>query len=177
MKTDSSSSGSSDPWRAQLRFIGLGYAAVFIIAAVLVLGRYLQEHFHRGDMAASGGMSAFGDLLLGIFIVFLFMIPTGFLVWAAAKLEGGYTAYSQLLVGISLTAPLCLGLFFLSRNHLSENLASLYLLRFAASPFILIGIAFSRLVARFDRAKRLTLYALLIEGLSFGIAVAMWLRR
>jgi hypothetical protein len=155
----------------------LGYAAVFLVAAVLILGRYLQEHFHRAEMAAAGGMSAFGDLLLGLFIVFLFMIPTGFLVWAAAKFEGGYTVYSQLLVGISLTAPLCLVMYLLGKNHLSENLASLYLCRFVASPFIILGIAFSRLVARFDRAKRLTLYALLIEGLGFGIALALWSRR
>ena len=61
-------------------FVGLGYAAVFVIAAVLILARYLQEHFHRAEVAAAGGMYAFGDLLLGIFIASLFMIPTVFLV-------------------------------------------------------------------------------------------------
>jgi len=41
------------------------------------------------------------------------------------------------------------------------------------SPFILVGIGVSRLVARFDRAKRLLSYALLIEGLTLAIAVAL----
>jgi hypothetical protein len=164
-------------WRAQLWFIGLGYAAVLTMSAVILLARYVQERTHPADVVAYGGMYAGGDALLGIFIVCLFMIPTVFLVWAAAKFEGGYTAYSQLLVGISLTAPVCLGLFVFGKSHLTEDLASLYLCRFVASPFILIGIAFSRLVARFDRAKRLTLYALLIEGATFGIAIALLLRR
>jgi hypothetical protein len=147
------------------------------MSAVILLARYVQERTHPTDVVAYGGMYAGGDALLGIFIVCLFMIPTVFLVWSAAKFEGGYTAYSQLLVGISLTAPVCLGLFVFGKNRLTENLASLYLCRLVGSPFILIGIAFSRLVARFDRAKRLTLYALLIEGLSFGIALALWFRR
>jgi hypothetical protein len=44
------------------------------------------------------------------------------------------------------------------------------------SPFILVGIGISRLVARFDRAKKLASYALLIEGLTLGIAVVLFIR-
>jgi formate-dependent nitrite reductase membrane component NrfD len=40
-------------------------------------------------------------------------------------------------------------------------------------PFILVGMGVSRLVARFDRAKRFASYALLIEGLTLVIAVAL----
>jgi hypothetical protein len=166
----------SSSWRTQLWLIGLGYTAVFAVSAVILLARYLQERGHPADLVAYGGMYAGGDAILGIFIVCLFMIPTVFLVWASAKFEGGYTAYAQLLVGVSLTAPLCLGLFVLGKSHMTETLASLYLCRLIASPFILIGIVFSRLVARFDRAKRLTSYALLIEGLTLGIAMALAFR-
>ena len=52
-------------WRAQLRFIALGYAAVFAVAAGLLSARYLQELNHPADVAAYGGMYADGDLLLG----------------------------------------------------------------------------------------------------------------
>jgi hypothetical protein len=162
--------------RTQLWFVGLGYGAAFLVSAVIILARYLQEHFHRAEMAAAGGMSAFGDLLLGIFIACLFMIPTVFLVWVLAKHESAYTTYSQLLVGVSLSAPVCLSLFIFGKNHLSDNLLLVCLFRIVASPFILLGNIVSRFLARFERAKKLTLYALLIEGLTLGIAIALWVR-
>jgi len=101
----------------------LGYAAVFVVAAVLLLGRYLQELTHPADVVAYSGMFAFGDLLLGIFIACLFMIPTVFLVWVMAKYESAYTTYSQLLVGLSLSAPVCLSLFVLGNNHVATTCA------------------------------------------------------
>jgi hypothetical protein len=162
--------------RTQLRFVGFGYAAAFAVAAVLILARYLLEHFHRAEVSAAGGMYAFGDLMLAIFIVCLFMIPTAFLVWVMAKYEGAYTTYSQLLVGVSLSAPVCLCLFVLNENHVGQSLHTVCALRLAGSPFVFVGIVVSRLVARFDRAKRLTSYALLIEGLTLGIAVALLFR-
>jgi hypothetical protein len=159
--------------RTQLWFVGLGYAAVFAIAAVLVFARYLLEHFHRAEVAAAGGMYAAGDTMLAMFILCLFMIPTAFLVWVMAKYESVYTTYSQLLMGLSLSAPVCLSLFVFGKNHVAESLSVVCLCRLVASPFVLVGIVVSRLVARFDRAKRLTSYALLIEGLTLGIAVAL----
>jgi len=165
----------TDSWRTQLRFAGLGYASVFAIAAVIILGRYLQEHFHHAEMAGAGGMSAFGDLLLGIFILCLFMIPTVFLVWVMAKHESIYTTYSQLLVGLSLSAPVCLSLFVFGKNHVAESVSIVCLCRLVASPFVLVGIVVSRLMARFDRAKKLTMYALIIEGLTLVVAVALWI--
>lgn len=158
-------------WRAQLWVIGLGYAAVLAIAAVLLFARHLQELYHAADVAAAGGMYAFGDLLLYIFIAGLFMIPTIFLVWAIAKFEAFYTTYSQLLLALSLSAPVCLGLFSLGVSRVGETLSSFCLYRLFWSPFVLAGMGVSRLVARFHRAKKLTSYALLIEGLTLVIAV------
>jgi hypothetical protein len=154
-------------------FIGLGYAAVFVIAAVLLYARHLQELNHPADVAAYGGMYAGGDAILEIFIVCLFMIPTIFLVWVIAKYESAYTAYSQLLVGLSLSAPVCLSSFVLGKNHVADSLRLLCLYRLVGSPFVFVGIGVSRFVARFDRAKKLSSYALLIEGLTLGIAVAL----
>jgi hypothetical protein len=165
-----------DSLRTQLWFVGLGYAAVFAVSAVIILARYLQERLHRADMAAAGGMSAFGDLVLGIFIASLFMIPTVFLVWIMAKYENVYTTYSQFLLGLSLSAAVCLSLFILKENYVGQSLHTVCAIRLAGSPFVFAGIVVSRLVARFDRAKRLTSYALLIEGLTLGIAIALLLR-
>jgi hypothetical protein len=128
-------------------------------------------------VAGAGGMYAAGDTMLAIFIVCLFMVPTVFLVWVMARHESVYTTYSQLLVGLSLSAPVCLSLFVFGKNHVSDNLLLLCLFRLVGSPFVLVGLIVSRLVARFDRVKKLTLYALLIEGLTLGIAVALWVRR
>ena len=162
--------------RTQLWFVGLGYAAVSLVAAVLILARYLLEHIHRAEVAAAGGMYAFGDLMLAIFIACLFMITTVFMVWVMAKHEGVYTSYSQLLVGLSLSAPVCLSLFVFGKSHVSESLRVLCLCRLVGSPFVFVGIGVSRFVARFAQAKRLTSYALLIEGLTLGVAVALLFR-
>jgi hypothetical protein len=149
----------------------LGYAAVFAAAATLLYGRHLQELKYPAE--ASGGMWAAGDALLYLFIACLFMIPTVFLIWVIARFESVYTAYSQFLLGLSLSAPVCLSVFLLGESQVAQNLVSLCLYRLLGSPFILVGIGISRLVARFDRAKRLASYALLIEGLTIGAAVAL----
>jgi hypothetical protein len=157
--------------RAQLWLVGLGYAAVFAFGAILLYGRHLQELRYPAE--ASGGMWAAGDALLLIFIAGLFMIPTVFLIWVIARFESVYAAYSQFLLGLSLSAPVCLSVFLLSESQVAQTLGSLCLFRLLGSPFILVGIGISRLVARFDRAKRLVSYALVIEGVTIVAALAL----
>ena len=158
-------------WRVQLGLVALGYIAVLVVAAALFYGRHLQELKYPDE--ASGGMWAAGDAFLQIFIACLFMIPTVFLVWVIAKFESFYRAYSQVLLGLSLSAPVCLSVLTFGDNLLAQSVGFLFLYRLMWSPFILVGIGVSRLVARFDRAKRLLSYALLIEGLTLAIAVGL----
>jgi hypothetical protein len=47
--------------------------------------------------------------------------------------------------------------------------------RLFGSPIIIVGLIVSRLLARFDRAKRLTSYALLIEVLTLVLIAALFL--
>lgn len=155
----------------QLGLVGLGYGAVLVIAATLLYGRHLQELKYPAE--ASGGMWAAGDAFLLIFIACLFMVPTVSLIWVTARLEAFYTAYSKFLLGLSLSAPVCLGVLFLGENRVGQSLINLCLYRLMWLPFILVGMGVSRLVARFDRAKRFVLYAFLIEGLTLAIAVAL----
>ena len=158
-------------WRAQLGLVALGYALVLLVAAALLYGRHLRELLY--PVEASGGMWAAGDAFLWIFIACLFMVPTAFLVWVIAKSESIYKTYSHLLLGLSLSAPVSLALFTLGQNYLSQSVGVLCLFRLVWSPFILLGIGVSRLVARFDRAKKLVSYALLVEGLTLATAVVL----
>jgi hypothetical protein len=163
--------------RTQLWFVGLGYAAVVLVSAGLLIGRYIMERIHASEVTAAGGMYGFGDLILYIFVICLFMIPTFFLVWVMARVEGWYTRYAQLLVGISLSAPVSLGLSALGQNHVGEILSNLCFVRLAFAPFILVVIGVSRIVARFNLAKKLTVYALLIEGLTMAAWIVLLIRR
>ena len=149
----------------------MAYAAVFVVAETLLYLRHLQELKYPAE--ASGGMWAAGDLFLYAFIACLFMVPTAFLIWFTASIETFFTPYSKLLLGLSLSAPVCLSVLYLGGKHVGESLTNLCLYRLVCAPFILAGMGISRLVARFDRAKRFASYALLIEVLTLGIAVAL----
>ncbi len=118
-------------------------------------------------------MWAAGDLFLWIFIACLFLVPTALLIWITAKYEAFYTAYSKFLLGLSLSAPVCLAVLNLGENHVGESLMNLCMYRLMGLPFIFVGMGFSRIVAKFDRAKRFASYALLIEGLTLAIAVVL----
>jgi len=155
----------------QLGAVAVGYVAVLVVAAALLYMRHLQELQYPAE--ASGGMWAAGDALLYVFIACLFMVPTVFLIWVTAKFEAFYTAYSKFLLGLSLSAPVCLSVFLLGENRVGERLINLSLYRLMWLPFILVGMGISRLVARFDRAKKFASYALLVEGLTLAIAVAL----
>lgn len=157
----------------QLGLVGVGYAAVLLIAARLVFVRYMQYVNHPEDVVASSGMYAFGDTLLEIRIIGLFMIPTIFLAWVIAQSETIYTVYSHILLGLSLTAPICLSLLCFGKPITANILGEICLTRLLGSPLLVFGMGFSRWMARSDRSKRLTSYALLIEGLTLGVAVAL----
>jgi hypothetical protein len=92
------------PWRVQLGFVAAGYAAVASSAAILIAERYLQYARHPEEVAASSGMYAFGDLLLEMFIAGALLVPTVLLVIVIRKSEPAYTAYSKVLLALSLSA-------------------------------------------------------------------------
>ena len=163
-------------WRTPLGAVAAGYAVVLLVAAVLVFGRYLQYVYHPDDAQTSGGMFAFGDLILGLFIGGLFLLPTLGLVLVIRKSETAYTRYSQILLGLSLTAPICLGILLIPAVNQGNSFLGWFCMgRVFASPIVIAGLAVSRFLARFDRAKRLTLYALLVELGTIVLLVASFL--
>jgi len=162
--------------RAQLTLVAVGYAAVLTASALMVFVRYMQYVMHPQDVVASGGMYAAGDLFLEMFIACMLLAATLFLAIVIRKSEELYTGYSKVLLGLSLTAPICLGV--LSIPAVGQGpmvLGEILMSRLVASPFVIAGLAFSRLLARFDRAKRLTFYALMIEILTLVFIVAGFL--
>ena len=155
------------PWKAQLGLVALSYIMVLALSVVLIVARYLQYVSHRDDVAASSGMWAGGDLMLEIFICGMLLVVSFFLVLVIHKSETTYTVYSKIVLAISATAPASVGL--LAIPAVSEGVSLLgwaCLFRVFASPLVLVGLAMSRLFARFPIAKRMTNYALLIEALT-----------
>lgn len=156
----------------QFGLAAMGYAVVLVVTAAALYKRHLVQL--QDPAGTSGGMAAAGDLLLFLFIGFLFLLPTVFLVWIMAKFEVLYTAYSRLLVGLSLSGPVCLSVVVFGDNYVAPSLNWLCFFRVVASPMVLVGMGISRLAARFERAKRLAWYALLVEGLTIALSLAVF---
>lgn len=162
--------------RAQLMLVAGAYAAVLATATLLVVGRYILYVAHPQDVAAAGGMYAAGDWMLGIFIWCMLLVPTFLLALVIRNSENLYTRYSKIMLGLSLTAPICLGV--LSIPAVAQGpmlLGEIFMERLLGSPVVIVGLGFSRLLARFDQAKRLTFYALLIEVLTLIFMIASFL--
>jgi len=161
------------PQRVQLGLVAASYAAVVSFSAILVIERYLQYARHPADVAASSGMYAFGDLLLELFIAGALLVPTLLLILVIRKSEAAYTIYSKVLLAISLSAPLSFGLLCIPTVSSGPGLLGfLCLYRLEVSPFTLAAAGFSRGAARFQTPKRLTLFALLAEGLTLVAVVS-----
>jgi hypothetical protein len=164
------------PLRVQLILVAAGYVAVLAIATLLIYARHMQYVNHPEEAAAASGMYAGGDLILEIFIGCMLLVATFFLVLVIRNSEALYTRYSLILLGLSLTAPLCVGVLSIPAvNQGTMILGWICLDRLFVSPLVVVGLGFSRLLARFDRAKRLTFYALLVEVLTLVFMTALFL--
>ncbi len=155
----------------QLCLVAASYAVVVVISALLIFERYLQYVMNPQDAAAASGMYAGGDLLLEMFICFLFLVPTAALVWVIRKSEPAYTAYAKVLLGLSLTAPISAVLLFIPFLN-QWYWGDVCIFRLFAIPIVFVVLIFSRWLTRFARPRRLISYALLIEGLTLVVILA-----
>lgn len=163
--------------RLQLGVVAAGYVIVLLVSAVLLFMRHLQYVSYATDVDASGGMWAFGDLLLELFIAGLFLVPTLLLAFFIRKSETAYTRYAQALFVVAFTAPISIAAFFVPAINQSGSgllgwLGWLCLGRVSTSPVFLGGVVISRLLARFKRAKRLIMYGLLVEVGTYALVLA-----
>jgi hypothetical protein len=162
------------PWKIQIGLVACGYVMVLGIAALLVVWRYWQYETHPADAAQYSGMWAGGDLMLEVFICGMLLAVTFVLVLVIHNFETAYTNYAKVMLGLSVTLPVSVGLIAIPAVGGGISLvgwACLY--RVFASPLVLVGIGMSRLFARFPKAKRITNYALLIEVLTLVFMVLM----
>jgi hypothetical protein len=160
----------ASPSRQQLGLVAAGYAVVFVLSALLVFRRYFVYVRNPQDVAAAGGMYAGGDLLLEIIIIFLFLAPTAALVFVIRKSEPAYTAYAKVLLGLSVTAPMSVGLLAIPVFN-QWYWGDFCIFRLFAMPIVVFVLIFSRWLTRFARARRLISYALMIEGLTFVLII------
>ncbi len=162
------------PWKVQLGLIGFCYAMVVGLSAILIFVRYLQYIRHPDDVATSSGMWAGGDLILELFICCMLMAVTFLLVLVIRKSETAYTIYSKVVLAISLSAPVSLGVMAIPAVGGGNSLVGwACMFRAFASPVVLAGLGMSRIFARFSRAKRITNWALLIEALTLAFMFLM----
>jgi len=146
-------------------WVWAGYGVMLAISVLLVGCRYLQYAWHLQDANQYSGMWAGGDMILGVFIFCLFLVPTFFLVLVARKSEPLSINYAKVLLVFSFTSPLSIGLLAIPSIGQSNSLLGFGCMwRLLGAPFVLAGMTGSRLLARFPRAKRLCSYAALIEG-------------
>src|SRR5438067_13675609 len=108
--------------RAQLGWVAAGYVAVLAASMLLVLARYSQYALHPQDANQYSGTWAGGDMVLGVFIFCLFLVSTFFLVVVLRKSEPRYTGYAKVLLVLSLTAPLSVGLSVIPWVRESDSL-------------------------------------------------------
>lgn len=155
--------------RTQVRLVVAGYGVAALLSVALVGWRYLQYSFAT-EADKQSAMWGFGDWMLEIFIIGLFLIPTFFLSLVIAKSESASVLYSKILLAFSLTSPLSIGLLLIPAIAQGWMPGIFFMYRVLGSPAVLIGIVLSRLMAKFPRAKRLTSYALAVE---FGTMVLM----
>ena len=160
--------------RARLIWIGGGYAAVVAVSAALIFARYVAYLTHPADVAAYGGMWAGGDLALEVLVAGMLLVVTFLAALAIFKYEEAYTTYSKIMVALSLTFPASVGIIAISAISQSDSMLGwVCLFRVFASPFVLMGFGMSRAFARFPVAKRMTNYAMVIEGLTLAFLVLM----
>ncbi len=165
----------SIPLRTRLGLVAAVYAVVLATAMLLIYKRHLQYVNHPEDVAASSGMYAFGDSMLALFIGCMLLVATLILALVIRNSENLYTGYSKILLGLSLTAPICLGVLTIPAvNQGMTVLGEICIERLFGSPIVVVGLVVSRLLARSDPAKRLTLYALLIEVLTLVLTAVLF---
>lgn len=164
------------PWKIQIGLVACAYAMALGIAGILIAWRYWQYVTHPADVAASGGMWAGGDLMLELFICGMLMVVTFFLVLVIYKYETAYTNYAKVLLALSATAPMSVAIIAIPAVSQGISLVGwACLFRVFASPLVLVGLAMSRLFARFPKARRLTNYALMVEGFTLVFMMLMLL--
>jgi hypothetical protein len=147
------------------------YAAILLYAAAMITTRYLAGLRSPNDF--NGGMAAFGDLMLDLFIGFLLLVPNTLLAFAIRDREQSYTTFAKVLFVFSLTSPLSFVLTLIPAIGQKDTiLGDVCLYRAMGAPMVLLWLGAARLLARFRPAKKLTFWAMVIEAVPLIMLIA-----
>ncbi len=138
----------------------------------MIYSRYLQYQKDPADAVASGGMYAFGDMILGFAIFLLFLIPTAVLLFMLRNDERFLDLYTRILLIVSLTAPLSLAIIGVDSLLKTEFLSGPTVTRLFLFPCVLIVMILSLLIAKPKAAKKLLLWGVMTELCTSMLAVA-----
>ena len=156
--------------RLQLELIGAGYAAALMYGAYRFWIWHLYEL--REPIDSSGGMAAFGEEMLTLFVFALFLVPTFFLLRLMAQSDGVYDVYAKLLLAVSVTAPISVVVLALfHRSLLIQDICGTRLWR---TPCVLVVMAMSRVLGRRSPSKKLISWAMVIEAGTLIVAFAVF---
>lgn len=160
--------------RLQLQLIAFGYACVLLYG---VCAWYVRDLAALRDPAySSGGMWAFGDTLLDMFLFLLALAPTFFLMRLMAGEEAIFGVYSKVAVAATITAPFCVAMLATMAIHpLPQWLQGLFVDRLWYSPAVLAILGLSRVLGRRHRLKRLLTCALAIESATLVGSLAVFI--
>ena len=137
----------------------LALAAAFAVSAVSAL-------LAPNDPAqASGGMQAFGDLILfvGVFGV-LALVPTALALWFLRAFPTFWLALSIAALALAATGPIAAAMIQRMDQLAGVLVAFLGLLRVLAAPLLALGFAICALIAPTGRSRGALLAAAVIEG-------------
>lgn len=148
--------------RLQVQLIAFGYASILLYG---VYTWYVRDLAALRDPAySSGGMWAFGDLLLNMFLFGLFLVPTFFLLRLLAGEERVFAVYSKIALAVTCSAPLCVAILTTMKWHpLPLWAQDVCMNRLWYSPAILVILVLSRILGRRHRLKRVLTCALSVE--------------
>ena len=157
-------------WRTKMIFIAACYAAVLGFAVLAIVGRHYAALRNPNDF--NGGMAAAGDWFLDLFIAAALLVPTFLLALVVRERETASLAFAKALFGFSVTAPLSFALLSIPAISQTDNILGWpCMYRMLASPLILAGLATSRLLARYPRAKQLLSWALACEAFALASSI------
>ena len=158
-------------------WVALGYAAAFGLACMAMAAH--QAILDPADPQASGGMQAFGDLLLfvGVFGV-ASLLPTGLALYWLRQHQGFWQAISSLGLLLALTGVAAALLHAVGRHVAPHSvlgaLAAFSVLRLLLSPLCALALGLGSLLTAFTAQRRLLLLATALELLACAYIAVAW---
>jgi hypothetical protein len=166
----------------RLALVTAGYLAALVLAVVAVAAHSLLTD--STDPQASGGMSAFGDAVLFVFVFGLAaLLPTAAALLFLRRAQGFWTFLSVGALLVAATAVVALVLYSVGKQAAApdgsalEWWAGLSVLRLLLTPVLSAAFLLCLLLAPDQRSRRKLFVAMAAEGSAGAIVILYWIAR